>query len=398
MKMVNETRKIMEADIRITATAVRVRSAVTSRIDFAANYLYSRPTVDFTGSRDAAGLDYLRRPTVERESFTGDARKREHLFDGALTIGLRDNLFVHNTVRYRRYDLDGAVDVTDSLEVGPSLPTSGFEELLGNRIELRNAAYWPELEYVPVRGVTLRGGIRLFFRDVKMFDEGEFDEDASTTGPRRTTGTVGFVSVALRPAPRTRVSVDFERGAAEYALTRISPLSTRRLKVRGQVDLGGGVTLTGSFVDSRYETEDISSSLWRSASGSVNYVRADRVSVDAGYTRQRIDFSTATVFFAPLETQGFSLYDVDTNILFSQAEVKVHRRVVVGGGYQVVQSNGTYPTTFDRARLGATLLLTDRYYANATVWAGGYREREAVTLGNFDYDFTQVTLNFGYRF
>ena len=37
-------------------------------------------------------------------------------------------------------------------------------------------------------------------------------------------------------------------------------------------------------------------------------------------------------------------------------------------------------------------------YVTATVWTGGYREGAAVTLGNFDYDFTQLVVNFGYRF
>ncbi len=78
--------------------------------------------------------------------------------------------------------------------------------------------------------------------------------------------------------------------------------------------------------------------------------------------------------------------------------VKVHRRVAVNGGYQVVRSSGTYPTRFDRATLGSTISLSDRYYVNTTVWNGGYRDRAAVALGNFDYAFTQLLVNFGYRF
>lgn len=134
---------------------------------------------------------------------------------------------------------------------------------------------------------------------------------------------------------------------------------------------------------------------WRSGSAWVSFVRNGRFVLDAGYTRQQIDLSTATVFFAPAETEGFSVYDVGTDILFSQAEVKVHRRVAVNGGYQVVRSSGTYATAFGRATLGSTVSLSERYYVNATVWSGGYRDREAVTLGNFDYAFTQLVVNFG---
>ncbi len=130
----------------------------------------------------------------------------------------------------------------------------------------------------------------------------------------------------------------------------------------------------------------------------MSYAFRDRLALDAGYTRQLIDLSTATFFYTPAATNGVSLYNLDTDILFSQAEVKVHRRVAVNGGYQLVRSNGTYPTTFDRAALGSTVTLNDRYYVSATLWAGGYREREAAALGNFDYDFRQLTLNFGYRF
>ena len=385
-------------DARIPTTAVRVRSAISNRVDIAASYLYSQAKVDFTGSLDATGLDFSRRPAVEQQTFAGDARKNDHVFDGAVSIGIRDGLVWHNNFRYRRYDLDGAVDVTEMLQVGTALPTSTFEEVLGNRIEFRAASYWPEIEYVPVKSVTIRGGARVFSRDVKMFDEGQLDEDASTTGARATTGVVGFVSVAIRPSARYRIIGELERGAVENALTRISPLSTRRIKVRGQADLGGGFKLSGSFVDRNYRTEEISTSTWRSGSAWVSFVRNGRFVLDAGYTRQQIDLSTATVFFAPAQTEGFSVYDVGTDILFSQAEVKVHRRVAVNGGYQVVRSSGTYATTFDRATLGSTMSLSERYYVSATVWSGGYREREAVTLGNFDYDFTQLLVNFGYRF
>ena len=395
---VNSLTETNPQDVSIPTTIVRVASAISDRVEISASYLASSATADFTGSLDVEGLDFQRRPTVERNTFAGDARKKEQVFDGDLTVDLRPDLTLHNTFRYRRYDIDGAVDITEFLQVGSALPVSGFEEAIGNGIKYRRTAYSPELEYVPARGVSLRGGARLFRRDVQMFDDALLDEDSSTSGDRANTGFVGFVSASWRPASRYRLIAEYERGDADNALTRISPLGTRRLKLRAQADLGAGWKVNGTLVDQRYETEDVSESTWRSGSASVSYGLADRLTLDAGYTRQLIDLSTATFFYAPAATEGFSRYNLDTDILFSQAEVKVHPRVAVNGGYQLVRSNGTYPTTFDRAAVGSTVTLNDRYYVSATLWAGGYREREAAALGNFDYDFRQVMVTFGYRF
>jgi hypothetical protein len=395
---VNSLTETNPQDVRIPTTVVRVASPISDRVEITASYLRSSATADFTGSVDVEGLDFQRRPTVERNTFAGDARKHEQLFDGDLTIDLRSDLALHNTLRYRRYDIDGAVDITEFLQVGSALPVSGFEEAIGNGIKYRRTSYSPELEYVPGRGVSVRGGARFFRRDVQMFDDGLLDDDSSVTGDRVNSGFVAFLSASWRPAPRYRLIAEYERGDADNALTRISPLGTRRVKLRAQADLGAGWKVNGSLVDQRYDTEDISESTWRSASAFVSYARSNRLVLDAGYTRQLIDLATATFFYAPAATEGFSRYNLDTDIVFSQAEVKVHRRVAVNGGYQVVRSNGTYPTTFDRAALGSTVTLNERYYVTATLWDGGYRERDAVALGNFDYDFRQLMVNFGYRF
>jgi hypothetical protein len=214
-------------------------------------------------------------------------------------------------------------------------------------------------------------------------------------------GTLGF---RIKPARRLTLSLDGELGRADKPIYPISDKDYHALRARAEYRRKA-VRLT-AFARNDYNTNSNSLTTYASKSrqygADVSWIRSEKFSIDAGYSRLHLDTLGGLSYFA-VRTQvntDQSYYVSNIHTVTVMAHMIVHKRADVLLGYSHVQDTGdgratalgsglysaqpafqaaqTFPLRFLSPQARVSLRITPKLRWNAGYQYYGYREDFAV--------------------
>lgn len=281
--------------VNTPSTTVRVRSAITSRLDVRGAFIYLRSLGTFSAiSREAGRIGFISfypfglppgTPYALAVNGDGLTKNNTRIAELGFSYSVLDNLTLHSDYRFHTYDQAQATarravrDLNNQTE-----STRSLSEMIYNvDAQAADAVF----EYAPIKQLTLRGGVRREDRDVDFasFRDGRFEADLSSFAVGRTRRTSWIASFSTRPVETLTLRGEFQAANTAGPYTRIAPRHETSTKARLQWTPAESLTLDGTFINKRSRNADTGlDTNFASGSLSVFYQPVEKLRVDVGYT------------------------------------------------------------------------------------------------------------------
>jgi hypothetical protein len=253
-------------------------------------YRYSGPAsleASFAGFSRTNNAGTIVAPYTITEADRATVKEPNHVVDQGFTIQATSKLNVHADYRYSRFAIhsDGQFQ-----SVNNGVTTTGAAEH-----EWRSGLHQLDvaLEFVPVRDLVIRPGIRLSKRDITVEDDGIADPITS----KRSKIAAPIASIAYTPSDRLSLRADFQNTTNGTPYTRISPRTDRTFRFTGRFAVNRKLRIENNsyFRNGRYTTTEFENS-FRSSGTTITYEVAKPVALFAGFTYDSF-FATSAVTF-----------------------------------------------------------------------------------------------------
>lgn len=218
----------------------------------------------------------------------GRVTEPNHVVDTGFTLKIKEWWNLHADYRYSRFTLDSDLDFHSTRD-GATV-VDGEEETawrLGTHLLDLN------MEFLPLRSLTFRAGLRYMKRDIKGLEDGEIDPPHT----KRIKTVWPTVSIFYQPSRKFSVRADFQSMTNGASYTRISPHTDlgSRFVFRFQPTDKFSVENNLVIRNRKFQDTDFQNKI-RANAFTISYALDDRFSVYGGFSYESY-FATAGVTF-----------------------------------------------------------------------------------------------------
>lgn len=366
-----------------------------STVEVNVRAVYSDAESDFTRLENREGTSFSQGPanpsTTITEAFSafGESGRPMHTIDANFTWRPVREFSISNTFQYHTYDISGFQDSTRNISCGERSvagcpmfllaalrgvgPNSFVQEFLWETdFESDIIRDRIEVQYTPIKWLTLRGGFSYLDRNWEFLEFETVDEDGalvngppnfspSNTFPKTreeeidTINRAWLAGLVLRPNRRIRIFFDLEHGNNTRVFNRQGPADLDRYRLRGRFEPWDGVRFNANwfifdnqnFVNGTPANPDgRHSSRNRGFAVDFQLSRWQRGYVNAGYARNDVTAITDVVIpgFSPVQFRGgASVYVLDDNYWYVDAGGRIAGNLYVDAGYRFTDTSSTFP-------------------------------------------------------
>jgi hypothetical protein len=370
---------------RVSYSRFSAHTLIAQQFDITARYTYTKARSEFTffesdagrqGSRTGGnfiiGDFYVSPGTTERPS---------HLFDLGMTWLATKKLRISDTIRYYKFDIEGAQQYTEMLflrrasngtvnavPTTPVLPFPTVTNLVPSRTtNYRRFLNQIEADYQWSPRFSFHAGYRYTHRDVNI--EGLVNL-ANLTAPqvisdefKNSTNTV-FGGFKARPWNFWNIYLDFSKGTTDNVFVRVDAYNTTYFRVRNRFTPRKDLAITLSLVtrDNNNpgdfdpvlapELQGLGAQInSRALSSTVDWSPNSKFSLSTGYTFTDVTSDVDIIYFVAGSSRrvGRSQYFMRDNYFFVNASLQPHPRFTAYVGYRINRDpgQGSRPSTPD---------------------------------------------------
>ena len=370
---------------RVAYSRFSLHTLIAKVFDISARYTYTKARSEFTffesdvgrqGSRTGGnfivGDFYVSPGTTERPS---------HLFDLGMTWLATKRLRISDTIRYNRFDIEGAQQYTEMLflrrasnttanavPTTPVLPFPTVTSLVPSRTtNYRRFLNQLEADYQFSPRFSFHAGYRYTHRDVNV--EGLVNL-ANLTLPqtisdefKNSTSTI-FGGLKAKPLSFWNIYLDFSKGTTDNVFVRVDAYDTTYFRVRNRFNPRKDLAITLSLVtrDNKNpgdfdpvlapELQGLGAQInSRVLSSTVDWSPTSRFGLSTGYTFTDITSDVDIIYFVTGSARrvGRSQYFMRDNYFFVNASMQLHPRFTAYVGYRINRDpgQGDRPSTPD---------------------------------------------------
>jgi hypothetical protein len=290
-------------------------------------------------------------------------------------------LTVKDTFRFSHFDIAGGTIVSSDLKLDsdpfgnppPDQPLVKLVNIFNRRIALNSYSNHFEGVYNITNRLMARVGHRYTFRRANRLIRA--DDELVVDETEQTTNTV-LAGAGYRLLHRLRLYLDYENGGYDNVFSGIKPLDFQRVRLRGQFQPNDKLTFTGSFLlydttrPNRFVENQARS---RSFSLSASAAPSQRFSFDVDYSRS--DLSAAFAILIPDRAPLPQSFREDSNIIHSNFDVALVKESRLSLGYNLVNSNGSFPINFHRPFAALLVPVREKVSLKIAYEYYGYNER-----------------------
>lgn len=385
----------------IPTTRVAVSSYGIRRVAFTARLYYSDADIDYDFSQLFNGIVVNRETSIFASSgfFTNQAApsKPYTVADGTIRIRVMPRVAVTNTFRGAHFVIAGSRVLNEQLtdNDNPDQPVAR-EETSFRRTFLNSFTNQFEGDVAVTRNLIVRAGHRFEHRRVVLQQRDlAFDSIGGPEFPtldrmrdeetEQDTNTL-LVGLSYRWQRFFRLALDYENGGYLTEFTRVDPRDFQRGRLRLQFRPSDKwlFTVSGFVYDQTRPNHTLdgpdrvlqNQNRSRRGGFSVSWFPTERVTLDLDYTRGHVTARIHTIDLlaggAPLP---LVLYKEDSNVLHSGVDLNLYKGVLVGFGYRLVNSSGSFPINFHRPYARLSIPLHRVLSLNLGYQHYGYNER-----------------------
>lgn len=387
--------------LRQPISRAKVHTLLFDKLDLSTNLVYSNSDFDVDINRPKDQFQAVRPPTTGE----GSLNKKIWIWDMEASYSLLNSLTVHGIGQISELKQNGNITFT-----GSSRDTTEDGTVI-NKIFSHTVG--AELEYVPLKDLSLNGGIKRQFRKLDFTRISQFNPPPPIENPvilqsGDTIYTLGFFWKPL-------TSLDFMGrvliGEFNNPYTNISSTDTENIKFR--VRYRPLRTLAFSATHAERNTENTTTffkSNFKSDGISIGYQPVAKLDLNVGYTLQE---GKSFSFFSSADAACFAFnpdavnlcggvngafvaeYQARSNILSADALYAITKKIKVGLDVRNIESSGTI--SFHFSDLGVFLGYLWPYNLETKLKYQWITYDEVVLNAN-DYVASVVTLSLGLNF
>lgn len=337
-----------------------VSRTFAKRLDFTGRFIYAQSTSRFSMLEKLTGRDFSGNTVVlDQFNVDGDSKRPNGTGDIGLTLFVTDKFRISNTFSVNSYRITGGNILLESLfrtnPAGATLPTVTVNTLNYRLTNYRRYINTIEGDYDFNRRFSAYLGYRYTNRRVTL---NALVRNLITQAPtislesqENTTNTVigGF---KLKPVlKKWTMYFDIEHGSADNVFTRLANYDFTTIRFRNRINvtdkffLNLSVETKDNTNPSRTQTipprdfgADVNARIY---SASFDWTPNAKVSLNGGYTYNRVTSQTAIIF--PINNvirEGLSRYFLRDNYAFLDGYFQLHKRFTVFGGYRISKDTG----------------------------------------------------------